>query len=321
MALSRRHFNMAAAAAVLGSPAIAQVGGRPVRIVVGFPAGGGLDQVVRVIAQQMGSQLGQSFIVDNKPGGDGIIAADAAAKAQADGSTIYVGSGQSLIATPLLRGPSAVPYDPFKDFTPITQMGLFTLVWVTAPNLPSNSVAEFASYVRARPGQLNYAGTNTTTRLAALQFLAQHKLEMAHIPYKGEPPAFTDLMTNRVQMLVGTLAGVRPYVKDGKMKALMLQRGARTPALPEVPTTMEAGANIKISPWSGIFGPANMPQAVVTRYSQAYRAAVSGHEVREQFEQLGFEPVPTTPAEMAAIHRSEYEVFRKAVQEDGIKFD
>jgi len=307
MLLNRRHFNIGTAAAVLGSPAIAQVAVRSTRMVVGFPAGGGLDLVTRLIALQMGIQLGQSFVVENRPGSEGIIAADMVVRAPPDGSTLYVGSGSSMIAAPILRGPSLVPYDPFKDFT--------------APSLPPNNVAEFVSYVRARPGQLNYAGSASTTRLAAVQLLAQHKLEMAHIPYKGESQAMTDLMGERVQMMVGTVATMRPYVKDGRMKALMLQRSVRTPVLPDVPTTTEAGANIRISPWSGIFGPAGMPQALVNRYSQAYRTAVTGRELREKFDQLGFEPVPTTPHELVAVHRNEYEVFRRAVQEDGIKFD
>lgn len=322
MNLSRRQFSLAASAALAAGPAaFARTAGRPIRLVVGFPPGGGLDVVTRVVAEKMGQQLGQPIFVDNKPGGEGVISAEFVAKAPPDGGTLYVGSSNSLIGTPILRGPAAVPYDPFKDFTPITQMGLFNLMWIVAPGLPVTTLQEFVAYVKARPGQLNYASSNTTTRLAALQMLSQFKLDMAHVPYKGDAPAQTDLMADRVHMMVATVASARAYVQDHRMKALMVQRGARTPVLPDVPTTAEAGANIRISPWSGLFGPAGMQPALVDRYAQAYRASVAGKELRERFEQLGFEPVPTTPQEMAAIHRTEYEVFRKAVQEDGIKFE
>ncbi len=320
MPVNRRHFSIATSVALAGSSALAQVPARTIRLVLGFPAGSGGDVMARLVAEQMSRQLGQPIIVDNRPGGEGIISADFVAKSPPDGSTIYVGSSNSLIGTPILRGPSVVPYDPFKDFTPITQLGLFTMVWVVAPSMPGN-LADFVAYVRARPGQLNYAGTNTTTRLAALQVLSQYKLDMLHVPYKGEPPAQADLMANRVHMMATTVAGARAFVKDGRMKALMVQRGSRTPLLPDVPTTTEAGANVRISPWMGLYGPPNMPTAVLERYNQAYRAAASSKELQDRFEQLAFEAVPTTPQGMGAIHRSEYEVFRKAVQEDGIKFD
>ena len=320
MDLPRRRFAGAAAGLFLAGPVVAQMTDRPIRLVVGFPPGGGLDIVTRVIAQNMTPHLNQTVIVDNKPGGDGIISAEAVAKSAPDGRTLYVGSASAFIATPLLRG-GAVSYDPFKDFTPISQLGLFTLIWVAAPSMPVSNLAEFVAYVRARPGQLNYASASSTGRLAAIQLLAQHKLDMKHIPYKGDTPGLTDLMGDRVHLMVTTVATARGFVKEGKMRPLMLQRESRTPVLPDVPTGKEAGAVIRISPWSGLFGPANMPPAVVDRVNQALRAAVSGKEVRDRFEQMGFEPAVTTPQEMAAIHRKEYEVFRTAIQEDGIKFD
>ena len=321
MTINRRIFTAGAAALAFGGASAAPIaGGRPIRIVVGFPPGGGLDILTRIVAQNMGNLLAQPVVVDNRPGGDGIIAADFVAKAAPDGLTLYIGSGTSMIATPLLKA-GAIPYDPFKDFTPITQMGLFTLIWLVAPELPVNSLAEFVTYVRARPGQLNYASSNNTTRLAAMQVLSQYKLDMAHIPYKGDAAAQVDLMANRVHMMVATVASASALIKDGKLKALMLQRGSRTSVLPDVPTVKETGANVRISPWSGIFGPANMDPATVQQINQAYRAAVADKASRDQFDQKGFEATPTTPQEMAANLRSEYEVFRKAIQEDGVKFD
>ena len=301
-------------------PILAQTANRPIRIILGFTAGGGSDIVLRVIAQNLSQQLGQPVVVDNKPGADGIIAADLAAKSAPDGLTLYFGSGNSMVATPVLRK-TAVPYDPFKDFTPVASLGRFTMVMVTAPGLPAKTVAEFVEYVRARPGKLNYASSHSTARLAAIQFLSQYKLDMEHVPYKGDAPAMTDLMGDRVHMMFGTAAGVRGFVQDGKFRALMSLRDSRSPTMPGVVTSKEAGAQISVSPWAGLYGPANMPAAAVDRINQGLRAAVAGAEIRDRLEQLGFEPAISTPAELAALHRNEYEVFRKAVQEDGIKFD
>ena len=310
----------AAGASALARPLLAQTQTRPIRIILGFTAGGGSDIVLRVIAQSMSQQLGQPVIVDNKPGADGIIAAELAAKSAPDGLTLYFGSGNSMVATPVLRKTS-VPYDPFKDFTPVASLGRFTMVMVTAPGVPAKNVAEFVEYVRARPGKLNYASSHSTARLAAIQFLSQYKLDMEHVPYKGDAAAMTDLMGDRVHMMFGTAAGVRGFVQEGKFRALMSLRDIRSPVMPDVATHKEAGARISVAPWAGLYGPANMPPAAVERINQALRAAVAGAEMRDRLEQLGFEPAISTPAELAAIHRSEYEVFRKAVQEDGIKFD
>ena len=305
------------ASAVTGS-LLAQA--RPIRIVLGFSAGGGSDVVLRVIAQSLSTQLGQTFVVENKPGGDGIIAADYIAKSAPDGLTLYFGSGNSMVAAPVLRK-GAIPYDPFKDFAPIASLGRFTMVMVTAPGVPAKTVPEFIEYVRARPGKLNYASSHSAARLAAMQFMAQYKLDMEHVPYKGDAPAMTDLLGDRVHMMFGTAAGVRSFVQDGKFRALMSLRDTRSPTMPGVPTYKEAGAHISVSPWCGLFGPANLPAATVERINQGLRAAMAVSDVRDRLEQMGFEPAISTPAELLAIHRNEYEIFRKAVQDDGIKFD
>ncbi|MFM9999362.1 MAG: Bug family tripartite tricarboxylate transporter substrate binding protein [Burkholderiaceae bacterium] len=304
----------------LSIPALTQTQARPIRIILGFSAGGGSDIVLRVIAQSLSLQLGQPVIVDNKPGADGIIAADFAAKSAPDGLTLYFGSGNSMVATPILRKTN-VPYDPFKDFTPVASLGRFTMVMVSAPALPVKTVAEFVEYVRARPGKLNYASSHSTARLAAMQFLSQYKLEMEHVPYKGDAPAMTDLMGDRVHMMFGTAAGVRGFVQEGKFRALMSLRDSRSPVMPGVATNKEAGSHISVSPWAGLYGPANLSPVAVDRINQGLRSAVAGAEIRDRLEQLGFEPAISTPAELATLHRTEYEVFRKAVQDDGIKFD
>lgn len=316
-----RRMTAMLAALLLTAAAQAQNSGRPIRIVLGFPAGGGSDTVLRVIAQRLSQQLGQTVIIDNKPGGEGIIAADSVAKAPADGTTLYFGSSSALIAVPILRDGKGIPYDPFKDFTPIANMGRFSMFMVSSPAVPAKTISEFIQYTRTRPGALNYASANSVTRLAALQMLTQNRLDMTHIPYKGDAAAITDVISGRVHMMFSTGAAVQGFVKDGRLQALVTLRETRSPQLPNVPTAKEAGLRISVSPWSGIYGPAHMPAATVERINQALRTALGTKDARDQLEQLGFEPTVSSPAEMAAIHRDEYEVFRKAVQEDGIKFE
>lgn len=319
--LNRRNFSLGALAAVAGAPALAQVGARPIKLIVGFGPGTGPDVISRLVAERMTKELGQPVIVDNKAGGEGIIAAEAATHAAPDGTTLYFGSGHSLIGTPILRA-GTVPYDPFKDFTPVCQMGLFTLAVVTAPGVPANNFAEFLDYVRAHPHQLNFATSSINNRVTSLQLVAQYKLDMIHVPYKSETLGLTDLMANRVHLQSASLAaGLPGFAKAGKLKVLFVQRSTRSSMLPDVPTVKEAGADIKISPWSGLFGPAGMPRALAERYAQAYKTVVAAGDLRERFDQLGFEPVPSTPDELAAIHRTEYEVFKKVVAENNIKFD
>ena len=320
MKLPRRHFLALGAAPLMGDAVFAQ-SDRPIRILYGFPAGGGGDIGLRVIAQQMTPLLGQTVVVENKPGADATIAAAEAVRSAPDGNTLFFGSGNSMVAAPLLRGKPTVAYDPFKDFTPIGSIGNFTMVLLVAPGLPVNTLSELVEYVRGRPGQLNYASGYSASRLAAIQMLNQYKLDMQHVPYKGESQAHTDLMSNRVQLMFSTVASTRAFMTEGRMRPLLVLSNQRSPVLPNVPTLKETGANITISPWAGLYGPANMPPAVVNRLNQALRSAMASSEARERFNQIGFEPTPGTPAELVAIHRNEYEVFRKAVQEDGIKFD
>ena len=316
-----RFLGATCAALSLAAAAQAQSNDRPIRIVLGFAAGGGSDTVLRVIAQRLSQQLGQVVLVENKPGAEGIIAADTVAKALPDGTTLYFGSSSALIAVPILREGKGIPYDPFKDFTPIANMGRFSMFMVSSPTVPAKTVAEFVQHARAHPGTLNYASANSVSRLASLQLLKQSKLDMLHIPYKGDALAITDITSGRVQMMFSTGAAVQGFVKDGRLNALMTLRETRSPQMPNVPTAKEAGLNISVSPWSGIYGPAKMAPATIERISQALRTALSSKEARDQLEQLGFEPAVSSPAEMATIHQAEYEVFRKAVREDGIKFE
>jgi tripartite-type tricarboxylate transporter receptor subunit TctC len=293
----------------------------PVRIVVGFAPGGAADVISRIFARGLSQQLGQPVIVENKPGADGIIAADAVAKSPPDGYTLYFGSNTALVAVPILR-PSSTRYDPFKDFTPVGTLGRFTMFLVVSPDVPSKSVPELIEYIRARPGKLNYASSNSAAQLAATQFLNPSKLDMVHVRYKGDAPALTDLIAGRIHMMFSTGTAVPGFVKEGRMRALATLRDTRSPLLPDVPTAAEAGLQrLTIAPWAALFAPGKMDPRIVERINQALRTTVESRAVRDQLEQQGFEASISTPRELAAFHKAQFEVFRKAVQDEGMKLE
>ena len=307
-------------AALVLTGSVAAQSAVPIRVVLPFSPGGGTDQVLRMIAEPMGQLLNQVVLTVNRPGGDGVIAASEVARAAPDGLTLLFATGNAMIAQPLLKGKSGVPYDPFQDFTPISSFGRFTLVLVAAPGVPVENVAQLVEYVRARPGKLNYASSNAATRMAVIQLMNQYKLDMTYVPYRGDGPALQDLMADRVQVMVTSATSAIPLAKDGRLRPLVVLRDTRSPVMPNVPDVKEVGVRISAGTWAGLYAPAKLPAAAVDRLNRALRQTLAATDLRDRLEQLGFEPMPTSPAEMATIHRSEYETFRKAIQEDGIKF-
>lgn len=300
-------------------PAAAQFPSKPLRLIVGFPPGGAADVTIRIIAQGLSAQLGQPVVVENRPGAESVIAAEAVIKSLPDGYTLFMGTNTAMVAVPSRANP---PYDPFRDFTPISTLGSFTMFLVVSPKVPAKTVAEFLDYVRANPGKLNYASSNSAALLAAVQLLAPGKLAMAHVPYKGDVAALNDLMTDRIHMMFGTGTGVPPLVKDGRIRALATLLQARSPLLPEVPTASEVKIQgISIVPWAAIFGPAKMPADLSARLSKEINAVLSRADTREQFDRQGFEPGGSTPQELAAFHKTQWESWTRTVREQGLKFD
>jgi tripartite-type tricarboxylate transporter receptor subunit TctC len=301
-------------------PAAAQVPGKPVRIVVGFPPGGAADVTIRIVAQGLSTQLGQPVLVENRPGAESVIAAEAVRSSAPDGNTLLLGTNTAMVAVPSRS--ANPPYDPFKDFTPISNLGAFTMFLVVSPKVPAKSVAEFLDYVRANPGKLNYASSNSAALLAAVQLLAPGKLQMVHVPYKGDAAALNDLVTDRIQMMFGTGVGVPPLVKDGRARALATLLQNRSPLLPEVPTAAEARIQgLTIVPWAAIFGPAKLPAEVTARLSKEINTVLKRQDSREQFDRQGFEPGGSTPQELAAFHKSQWDSWTRTVREQGIKFE
>ena len=302
------------------SPAAAQYPDKPVRVLVPFPAGGGADTIMRIIAQPLAQALGQPVTVENRPGADGAIAADAVAKSPPDGYTLFMATSSAMSAVPAMR--KAPPYDPVTGFTPITKIGTFSYFLFTHPSVPANNVAELIAYIRANPGKVNFAGPTTTGTMAAVQLAGFANLDMVRVPYKGEGAATLDLVSGRVQLMFATPTNALGPAKEGRLRVLATLLPARSPLVPQVPTMAEAGAPpLSIVPWGGLFGPAGLPKDVVARLHREVTAILARAEVREQIGRQAFEVQPSTPEELAAYTKEQMEVWKKAVQASGLPIE
>jgi len=293
---------------------------KPIRVLVQFPAGGAADTILRIIAQPLSQALGQPVVVDNRPGADGAIAADAALKATPDGYTLFMATNSSLSAVPAMR--KVPPYNPLTDFTPIGRVGYFSFFLFVNPAVPAKNVGDLIAYIRANPGKVNYAGATSTGIMAAAQLASFAKLDMVRIPYKGEAPATIDLISGQVQLIFATTTNALAPARDGRLKVLATLLNQRSPLLPEVPTMAEAGApRLSIVPWAGFFGPAKLPPEIVARVNRELNAVLGRPEVREQIERQSFEVQGSTPEELAVFTREQLEVWKTAVRDSGIPRD
>jgi tripartite-type tricarboxylate transporter receptor subunit TctC len=289
---------------------------RPVRLVVPFPAGGAADLGARAVAAQLATLFGKPVPVENRAGADGAVAALEVVKSPADGHSLYFGTATSMSYTPSIR--KNPPYDPVADFTPISNVCVFTFYFAVAPSVPATTLAEFVAYVKANPG-MAYATGNSTGILASAQLIATNRLQMTHVPYKGEAQAVIDLVGGRVQAMFATPA-VLPQLLDRKFRLLAVLLPQRTRAFPDVPTMTEAGQPlVNISPWGGLFGPAKLPRELVDRISRDFNTVMRRPDVVEQFDKLGLLPLPSTPDELAGIVRDQLGVFARAMREAGIQ--
>ena len=305
------------------APVLAQSGAypnKPVKVIVQFPAGGAADTILRLIAQPLGAALGQPVVVDNRPGADGAIAADATLKSAPDGYTLFMATNSSLSAVPALR--KAPPYNPITDFTPISRVGTFSFFLFVNPQVPARNVTELIAYIRANPGKLNYAGATSTGIMAAAQLASYAKLDMVRVPYKGEAPATIDLVSGQVQMIFATPTNALGPAREGRLRVLATLLNQRSPLLPDVPTMTEANApKLSIIPWAGFFGPAKLPPEIVARVNRDLNAVLKRPEVREQIERQSFEVQGSTPEEMGAFVREQLDVWKTAVKDSGIAPD
>jgi len=295
----------------------AQYPNKPIRLVVPFPAGGAAELGARIFAQPLGQALGQPVVVEARPGGDGIIAADAVMRAAPDGYTLLYATNTAFNWVPVTK--KQPPYDPVADFTPVSLVGHFGFFLFTHPSVPANSVAELLAYARANPGKLNYGTGNAFSQIFTAQLKAVEKIDIVHVPYKGDAPLTIDLLGGRVQMAFATPGTALPQVKEGKLRALAALFPNRSPLLPEVPTAAEAGLKLSLTPWGGIFGPARMSPEAVNRLARELGVVLQRPEVREAFGKIAFEARSSTPEELAAFLKGQIDVWRRTAEEVGIK--
>ncbi|MDN3565310.1 tripartite tricarboxylate transporter substrate-binding protein [Paeniroseomonas aquatica] len=296
-----RRAALAAAFLPLGRPAGAQADypSRPVRLVVGYPAGGSTDVVARLLAERLGRSLGQPVIVENRPGASGTLGADAVAKAAPDGHTLLVGaSGEMAIARATLR---SIPYAP-EDFAPIALLTEQPFLVLVNGALPADSLAALVALARARPGTLNYGsfGTGTAPHLLGELLKAEAGIEVTHVPYRGSAPLTADLLAGQVQFSFDTIPAALPHLGTGKLRALALCRATRAAAVPGVPTTAEAGMPWLLGgTWASLVAPARVPEAIQARLGAAVRQAM-GEALADALRERGLEPVG---ADAAAARR------------------
>jgi tripartite-type tricarboxylate transporter receptor subunit TctC len=312
-----------ASAATLAAPA-AWSQARPLRIIVPYAAGGPIDVTARLLAERVKDSLG-TVIIENRPGGGGNIGADAVAKAAPDGTTIGISAVATHAINPWLF--TRMPYDPVKDFAPITQMVRVPNVLVmnadTAARLRINSVRDLIAYGKANPAKLNYGsgGNGSAGHLAGEMFKRDAGIYAVHIPYNGGNPAQLALLSGQVDFNFDNLATAAPNIRAGKLKALAVTTLNRSPSLPDVPTVAETLKGFSIDTWWGLVAPAGTPRDVVQRLNMAFVAALNSPEAKIRFAGLLAEPVPTTPEEFGSFMRAELAKYEKVVKASGAKVD
>ena len=283
-----------------------------------FPPGGAAELGARIFAQPLGQALGQPILIETKPGADGAIAADATMRAAPDGYTLFYATNTAFSWVPSVR--KNPPYDPLNDFTPVSMIGIFGFFVFSHPSVPASNMAELLAHIRANPGKLNYGSGNSTAMLSTAQLVLQEKLDVVHIPYKGDGPLSIDLLGGRVQFAIATPGAAAPQVREGKLRALATLLPSRSPLLPQAPTMAEAGMQgLSITPWGGVFGPKGMPRDITDRLSRELIALLKRPEVRDAFGKLAFEPRGSTPEELGAFTKEQLAVWRRVVGEVGIK--
>jgi tripartite-type tricarboxylate transporter receptor subunit TctC len=312
-------IGVALGACVLAPAAIAQkYPAKPVRIVVGFQPGGGTDIAARVIAQKLADSLGGSFIVDNRPGAAGNLAADIVAKSGRDGYTIFMAN--STIAIPSLF--KSLPFDVRRDFSPLSNIALGPSVLVVQASLPASDIKGLIALAKSKPGQLTYGsgGLGNITHLAMAHFATMSGIDMVHVPYKGSAPSLVGLMGGEVQLLFTSVPAALPHVNANRVRALGVSIFQRSAAMPNVPTIAEAGLpGYYAASWYGLLRPAGTPRGVVGTLSKEIVAIMRVPDVRDKMLAQGFEPVGDTPEQFAKFIREEIARWEKVVKSAGIK--
>jgi tripartite-type tricarboxylate transporter receptor subunit TctC len=295
---------------------------KPITIVVPFPPGGVTDPVARTVGQRMSENLKQPVIVDNKPGASGIIAAEYVKKAPADGHTVLMGFTGAFAVNPSLY--SKLPYDPMKDFQPVTLLISTPHILVVPADSPAKSAADVVAMAKTKPAGLTFAsqGIGAGGHLLGEMLKAQTKANLTHVPYKGSAPALQDMLAGRVDLFFDAIVTSLPYVREGRLKVLAIANKTRSPLLPDVPTMAEAGfPGVEMDQWFGMFVPTGTPQPVVRKLNEEFVKAVRSPDIAKSLTERGLDVVTNTPEEFAALIRTDTATLGKVVKESGARVD
>ncbi len=304
----------------LGSALAQDYPSRPVRFVVGYAAGGGLDALARIVTDRLSRNLGQRVNVENRAGAGGNIAADAVATAPPDGYTMLFHDTAMLIAPAVY---SKLTYDPVKSFAPVSQICTVTLMLVAHPGLPAGSTSELIALLRANPDKYSYAtpGIGTVHHLAGEMFARLAGVRIVSVPYRGAAPALTDLIGGQIPLAMASAAAALPHARAGKLKAIGVTSAQRTPSAPDVPSLAEALPGFDASPTIFVVAPAGTPAAIVTRMDEAIRRVLADKEVQELYAAQGAVVAPASPAELARTIAAGVQKWSGIAREAGVKLD
>ncbi|HKA70812.1 MAG TPA: tripartite tricarboxylate transporter substrate binding protein [Xanthobacteraceae bacterium] len=291
---------------------------RPITLIVPFGAGSGTDAVSRIVAQHLSVALKQNIVVENRPGGNGAIAATYVARSAPDGYTLFMSTNSPHSAAPFLM--KNIGYDPIRDFAPLSRVGSFTLMLVVHPDVPVKSVPELVAYARENPGKLSFASGNTSGIVAGETLKAWAGINILHVPYKSVPQALTDVLAGRVSMMFTDLTPGLPHVRSGALRALAITRKARSRLLPDVPSLHEAGiTDFEVDSWAGLFAPANTPPEILTQLNTEVRKIIDDPEVKAQIARIGFEAFSSTPEELGEFVKVQLGKWSKMIKDAGIE--
>jgi tripartite-type tricarboxylate transporter receptor subunit TctC len=293
---------------------------RPIRLVLGHSPGGNADTFARALVKPLAERLGQPVIIDNKPGANQIIAAEIAARSPADGYTFYLASQTSLVLN--VGAQKKLPYDPVRDFAPVSLLYTIPLYLVVHPQVPANSVKELIALARSKPGDINFAsvGTGSSVHLAGEMFKSIAGVDMVHVPYKGSSEALVDLLAGRVQIMFDGGVSALPRVREGKLRVLGMTGAERSPSFPDIPTIAEAGVpGYSALFWFGVVGPAGTPVAIVDRLSKEIGAILNDPVFKSLFAAQGVDPVSSTPEEFSRLIRDDLPKWTGIMKQAGIE--
>ena len=295
---------------------------KPIRLIIGFPAGGSTDIVGRVVAQRLGERLGQTIVVDNRGGAGGTIGTDVASKAAPDGYTLTLGTTSTMAVAPSAY--SKLGYDPIKSFSPISLVAVTPYLLVVNPQVPANSLAELVTLAKSQPDKLNFAsaGNGSTTQLAMEMLNDVAGMKMTHVPYKGNADADFAILSNQAQVLFGSMPALLQHAKANKLRALAVGSPKRSPALPEIPTVAELGyPGFEVSLWLGVLAPAGTSKPIIDRLNKELVAIVATPDFKAAMEKNGADATSNTPEQFANLIQNEVSKYGNIVKKLGIKLD